>query len=204
MTIFGTILCITRNDLTIDALNLFSNAARMSIFHENNFVIILGLIYFTLANGIYQHRKVLRRECKRHTARHVASADYADLSPDERGEGVPHPVLDREVPHPVLDREGTPSSLGQCRRVPHPVLDEGVPHPVLNRGYPIQSSTGGGVPPRPRPGMGYSPFRPGMGYPPISRTGYPFSRCGITHKVKLLPSPILRMRAVKLGSMFHA
>ena len=40
---------------------------------------------------LYLNKKVLLRECKRHTARGVASARYA-------GGGVPHPVMVWEYP----------------------------------------------------------------------------------------------------------
>ena len=63
------------------------------------------------------YKKVLLRECKRHTARYVVSARCAALSNGKWGGGVPHPVLDGVgvggVRHPVLQVEG----------VPHPVLD---------------------------------------------------------------------------------
>ena len=47
------------------------------------------------------HKKVLLRERKRHTARHVASACFADLSPDGGGDTPSSPRW-----------RGTPSSLG--------------------------------------------------------------------------------------------
>ena len=40
------------------------------------------------------NKEVLLRERKRHTARRVASARYAGLSPDGGGGGVPHAGLD--------------------------------------------------------------------------------------------------------------
>ena len=52
------------------------------------------------------------RESKRHTARHVASARFAD-------EGVPHPALDGDTPGFPNHRSGW--------GVPHPVLDGRVP-----------------------------------------------------------------------------
>ena len=98
------------------------------------------------------NRKVLLREHKRHTARRVASARYADLSrgvphlrsggypipglggvPHPRPRGVPHPIS-WGVPHPrsrgylILGLGGTPSHV------------QGVPHPRVGRGVP-------GVPP---------------------------------------------------------
>ena len=67
---------------------------------------------------IYTNKKGLLRERRRHTVRRVASAHYADLSPD------------REVPHPVLDGGG---------RVPHPVLFGGTPSSPGWGSTPIQS-----------------------------------------------------------------
>ena len=104
------------------------------------------------------NKKVLLREHKRHTARHVASARYAALSAYREGEGVvPHPVLDGggDVPHPVLYGGCTPS-----QGTPH--LDLGCGAPINWMGYPL-----------PGPGMGYLTLAgwgtplpgPGMGYP---------------------------------------
>ena len=81
---------------------------------------------------------------------------------------------------------------------PHHKLD-GVPsHPDLGRGYPPPHQLYGvpphhqldGVPPHPDLGRGY---------PLIRWLGYPPPRCGLTHKLKLLPSLILRMRAVMMS-----
>ena len=75
------------------------------------------------------NKKVLLRERKRHTARRVASARYADLSSDGEG-GMPHPVLDRGYPIPSLDRRGTISSPG---------WEGGYLIQSWAGGYPIQS-----------------------------------------------------------------
>ena len=90
------------------------------------------------------NKKVLLHERKRHIACRVASARFADQSPDGGG-------------------GGTPSSLGQ-----------GVPHPVLDGGYPIQSWTGGtpsspgwGVPQYPHADLGWEYLISRMGYPPV-------------------------------------
>ena len=65
--------------------------------------------------------------------------------------------------------------LGGGGRVPHPVVaGKGVPHPVLGGGYHIQSWAGG-YPGYPRPDLG----------PSVDR-------------LKILPSLILRKRAVKM------
>ena len=118
--------------------------------------------FMQFSGKIWQNKKVLLRDRKRHTARRVASAPYASdgggtLS--SHGWGVPHPVMG--VPHPVIvGGGGYPiQSLGG---IPHH-------HPDLARGYPR-------YPPPSRPGMGYPssdlgwgtplPSRPGMGYPP--------------------------------------
>ena len=65
----------------------------------------------------FVNKKVLLRERKRHTARRVASARYADLS---RG-GTPSHV--RGVPRPMSGRGGTPSHVrGGGYPVPCPVV----------------------------------------------------------------------------------
>ena len=139
------------------------------------------------------------------------------------GGGVPHPVMGYPPHHldlaggyphhPDLAR-GTPGTLPPSR----PGM--GYPPPSdLGWGTPHHQPWDG-VPPTIRPGMGYPPtIRPGMGYPPPSRPGWgtpqssdlagvppppsrpgwgtpPGSRCGLTNKLKTVPSPILRMRAV--------
>ena len=192
------------------------------------------------------NNKVLLHKHKRHTARRVASARYADLS---GGEGTPSQVW---VPHPmssgvgggdpITGPGGTPSHV---RRVPIPGLGDtpsqvwgwGVPHPWA-RGHPIPCPRGypnpvpGGYPirgsgvphlrsrgtwgttPSSRPGWG-TPPGPEMGYPPSSRTaqGSPQTWSGYpphlrpemgrpppppanANRLKILLSPILRMRAV--------
>ena len=153
---------------------------------------------FQLATGnlglkTFYNKKVLLRERKRHTAYHIASARYDDLSPDGR---VPHPVLDGDtpsdvwtgsVPHPRSGWGGTPSSLGHG--VPHPRSGFGYPRVpptwTSDRGYPIRGLDRGcqldGVPP-PGSGMEYPPSAgwstppppgPGMGYPPHQLDGVP-------------------------------
>ena len=71
------------------------------------------------------NKKVLLRERKRHTARRVASARYADLSPDEGGGGVPHPVSWMRVP-PISTWDGVPLIW----------IWDGVPHSGPGMGYP--------------------------------------------------------------------
>ena len=115
------------------------------------------------------NKKVLLRERKRHTDRCVASARYA------------------------VPVGGTPlSCLG-------PDLDGGgggTPFPGPGGGYPSQVWTGR----VPHPAGEEVPL--GMGYPPPPtwtwEVGTPPSRCGLTHKVKILPSLILWMRVVKI------
>ena len=109
------------------------------------------------------------RERKRHTARHVASARYTNLS--QGGYPIPCPG-------------GTLSQV--CGGYPIPGLG-GSPHPRSGGGYPIPCL--GGVSAQSRPGMGYpqpdlgwgtTPARPGMGYPPARPgMGYPPARPGM-------------------------
>ena len=115
--------------------------------------------------------KVLRREHKRHTACRVASARYAALS---NGWGVSRPGWGVHQVPPTIQ-----TWLGGTLGIP-------LSRPWM--GYPLPTQTLDGIPP-PRPGMGYPPHthRPVMGYPlPAS-----------VKRVKILPSPILRMRTVK-------
>ena len=141
---------------------------------------------------ILTNKKVLLRERKRHTARHVASAHYA-------GEGgIPHPVMvggtpSRHVggvPHPghggggypiqVMVGRGTPSShggegypiqsWGGTPGIPHhPDLGWVTPHhPDLARGgtlgNPPTIQTWDGVPPN-HPDLGWgTPHHPDLGW----------------------------------------
>ena len=109
------------------------------------------------------NKKVLLRERKRHTARRVASALYADLS-----RGVPH----------LRSRGGTPSHVlgGTLSHVqggyPIPCLRGTLPMGwvpcPMSGGYPVPYL--GGTPSQvqgyPISGPGGTPARPGMGYPP--------------------------------------
>ena len=121
------------------------------------------------------NKKVLLRECKRHTAHRIASARYATLSNGWGGypiqswwwgvPGVP--------PSPSRPGWGYPG-------YPH--------HPDLGWGTPTQ--TWEGVPP--------PPLRPGMGYPPQTWDGLPPPTS--VDRLKILPSPILWMRAVIINT----
>ena len=116
-----------------------------------------------------KNKKVLLRERKRHTARRIESARFAD-----GGRGVPHPVLDG-------GGGGYPIQSWMGGRVPHPVLDGGTP-----------SSPGWYPPPLFRPGMGCPHPDQGQGTrprPPPPPTS--------VDRLKILPSLILGMRAVK-------
>ena len=85
---------------------------------------------------------------------------------------------------------GTPSSPGQ-----------GVPHPVLTGGTSIQALTpslifDGGTP---HPDLGWGNPCLDLGWVlPLSADGVPPLRCELTHKLKILHSPILRMHAVSI------
>ena len=129
-------------------------------------------LYLELVSKITYYKKVLPRERKRHTTRRVASARFADQSPDRRW--VPHPIqswmrgdtqssLGWGVLHSILNGEGTPSSPRWGGGVHPSCIDGAVPHQVLMGGYPQ-------VPPGPDLGWGY---------PPISRMGYPHLDLGL-------------------------
>ena len=132
-----------------------------------------------------QNKKVLLHERKRHTARRIASTRYAS-----GGGGLPHPVMVGGDPiqswlggYPIQSWWG----------VPHPVM-VGVPHPVMvggTLGTPSRPGQGGyhgsGVPPTIHTWDGVPPtHRPETGYPPPTSVD----------RLKILPSLILRMRAV--------
>ena len=90
------LVCLCRDLLLVQIVILVSIGDRHS--HSYNFPM--------------QPTQVLLLERKRHTARRVASARYAALSPNGGG-GVPHPVLDRGgYPIQSLIRGGTLSSPG--------------------------------------------------------------------------------------------
>ena len=98
--------------------------------------------------------------------------------------------------HPILAKGGTPSSPGPRRSTPSSPgwgstpssPGQGVPHPVLAGGYP-------GYPPL---DLGRNTASQLDGVPPPPR-----SRCGLTNKLKTVPSPILRMRAVIILKFVH-
>ena len=160
--------------------------------------------YFTDEIKDFDNKRVLLRERKRHTACRIASAHFADLSPDRGGGGgwgyhiqswmggvtasspgwgVPHPVFDGGgVPHPVLNG------------VLHHVLDGGVPQDIpiliLDGVPPIQ--TWDRVPPSAEWGTS---SHPDLGW----GTPCPDLPPTMVDKMKTLPSVILRMRAVKMS-----
>ena len=138
------------------------------------------------------NKKVLLRERRRHTARRVASARYADRLMG--GGGLPHPVLDRGVHHPVGGGGwvGTPSS-------PDPGwVPWGTPL-VSRMGYTPPTWIWDGVPATwTWDGVTHSP--PTWTWDGVSPHldlgwGIPLSRCELTNWKQYLP-PILRMRAV--------
>ena len=120
--------------------------------------------------------------------------------------GVPHPVMNGRYPiqswtggvpqdtplSQVWLGGGTPSSLGLhpfCWWGGYPGIPPSwswmgyLPPPISRMGYPSCLDLGRGTPP--------TPSGPGMGYPLPPATG---------NRLKLLPSLILRMRAVKMVS----
>ena len=111
------------------------------------------VLHFLQLQKHVEDKKVLP-ECKRHTARRVASAYYADLSLIGGGRGY---FIQSWMGAPwgttAPSRPGTGSPPP-----PHsPDLGWGPPHLDLIQGIPPLPS---------RPGMGYPPSRPGTGYPP--------------------------------------
>ena len=120
---------------------------------------------------IFQNKKVLLRERKRHTARRIASTCYAALS---------HPDLVGRYPIQTWSG-GTPSRPGWGVPWVLPTIQtwSGVPQ------VPPTIWTWDGEPPDlrwgttpPRPGTGYP--QPGMGYPPTIQTwdGVPLPEMG--------------------------
>ena len=123
------------------------------------------------------NKKVLLRERKRHTTHNVGSARYAALSPDLGGGGGPPSSANGGYPHPVL--------MG---RIYHHQVLTGVPPSRFDWGTPSSSNrVFPGVPPSgrmavpPSGRMVVPPVRTGWGYPPPG--------CGLTHKLRILPSP---------------
>ena len=89
------------------------------------------------------NKKVLLRDRKRHTARHIASAHYSALSNGGGG-------------YPIQSWWGTPSSYGG-----------GYPIPGLDRGYPIPGLEGG-FPSSPDKGVSQgTPIQTWVGVPPV-------------------------------------
>ena len=131
------------------------------LFHKVYWNLNTKTISELLANWAWKllpNKKVLLRERKRHTARRVASARYADLS----GGGVPRSMSggvchsrSGGVPHPRSRGGGYP--IPYLGGYPVPCV-RGVPHP-RSGGYP-------GYPPSYRPDWGTPHLRPEMGYPP--------------------------------------
>ena len=160
------------------------------IKHKNHVSMFKKLIIIEEELKESTKKKVLLRERKRHLARRVASARFADQSPDW---GVPHPVLDRGGWYPIQSclwgypiqswRGGIPSSPGQGS-TPSSLGwgGEGTTSSLGWGGTPSSLGRGWGMGYPSSPGMGYPPSRPGMGYTPQSRTGmrYPplISRMG--------------------------
>ena len=123
------------------------------------------------------NKKVLLRERKRHTTRHVASTRYAALcngGEGTPGRGVPHLRSRGVYPisglggYPISGLGGTPSQVWGVLHLRFggaatPSQVGGTPsYPDLRWGYPL-----------PRPEIGYPLIRPGMGYPPRPEMGYP-------------------------------
>ena len=103
-----------------------------------------------------QNKKVLLRECKRHTGHRVASAHYADLSPDGGST-------------PSSPGWGTPSSPGQRG---YPIQSSmGVPPSTIQSSMEVPC----GNPPHQQDG-GYPPQSAGWGYPLHQQDGVPLSR----------------------------
>ena len=114
------------------------------------------MIHHLLGANLIQNKKVLR-ECKRHTACHVASAHYAALSRGGTWDGVP----------------------------PYPNLDGVPPPPRPEMGYlPPPTQTWDGVTPLPRPEMGYPPTQTWDGVAPYLDLGQGTPRkCGQTENI---------------------
>ena len=102
------------------------------------------------------------------------------LSPDQGGGGTPHPVLIRGYPHPVLLGGGEVTPCQEGWWYPPVRKDGSTPPPVGKDEVP--------------------PYQDCMGTPHW-QMGVPPPRCGLTHKLKILASAILRMRAVKCSAV---
>ena len=146
-----------------------------------------------------QNKRVLLRERKRHTARRVAKQVLAMLGgvsglggyPIPGLGGYPIPGPGRGVPHPRSRKGGTPS---QVREGGYPIPGPGgVPVPGLG-GYPILTwlgyppgQTWDGLPPLPRPEMGYPPYIDlGWGNLTIHQASKLKAKANVNYKERLL------------------
>ena len=115
---------------------------RIIIYQEQHYLLLLSKspsnACSPLTSETHKNKKVLLRECKRHTARHIANACFAD------GGMVPHPVLDGGVPHHDLGWGYPPSA--RC----------GTPQSRPRMWYPLPIWTWAGVLPHPDLGWGSS------------------------------------------------
>ena len=174
--------------------------------------------FFNTVYSILKQRKQ-ESERKRHTARRITSACYDGGVPHPlMVRGVPHPVMVGGLPHSlIVGGLSHPVMVRGTRGTPHPDLARVVPWVPPT----IQTWLGGtpGTPPHHPDLVGVPPHHNLAGYPPPSRPGWgtpstiktwpgypppptiqtwpwypppPPSRCGLTNKLKTVPSPILR------------
>ena len=145
----------------------------------------------------------------------MGGGGYPGYPPSRPGRGDPgYPPPSRpglgvlpQVPPYHPDLAGVLTTIQTWLGTPHHPDLARVPPPTMQTwpGYPPPCRPGQVTPPPPsRPGMGYLPPsrpgwvpphpRPGMGYPPNLGWGTPLPAS--VNRLKILPSPIPRMRAV--------
>ena len=163
---------------------------------------ILDSISLRLPSVYNFNKKVLLRERKRHTVRHIVLALLICLltwgsTPSSLGRRVPHSVLDRGypiqswlgVPHPVLDG-GTPSSYGG-----YPIQSWTGGYPIQSSGSPILNLDGvplgqqDGVSSHPDLGWGTPTTSAGWSNPPLSRPGIWYPHPDLRQDTHIAPPP---------------
>ena len=131
------------------------------------------------------NKKVLLRKRKRHTARHVASTPYVVLTGYPSQGRVPPILTWPGGPYLVTPQQGTPR-----QGTPLPGYPPGAGYPPW-AGYPPQLDLAGYPPWLPHGILGNVAKHYGIWVPPLPAD---------VNRLKTLPSPILRMRAVKKTS----
>ena len=210
----SAILCLTENYSNYnDTYNGLLMRCKLNSTKQN--ISILADYTYWILRIIWKYKRFLTLfRCWSHLSEANAKNRFRRAQKSWIGGGYPHLVIDGGgtpiqsltggtlgIPHPDLGW-GYPLSAGWG--TPHPdlqwgyTLSAGWGYPHLDLGWSTPQSAGWGTPiwtcdggtPHPGPDMGSHP-------PPMGRTGYHPPPVEMwTDKLKILPSPIFRMRAV--------